>query len=87
MRRVEIKSKGKTEVTWGKEGKAEGRIGKQEKWNGRSQNLMERHSSSRNPMEFHGRKRVGTSEGSRKASTRRSQDLIRRSRNVLEQSR
>ena len=87
MRRVEIKSEEKTKVTWGKKGEAEGRIGKQEKWNGRSQNLMERHSSSRNPMESHGRKRVGTSEDSRKASTRRSQDLIRRSRNVLEQNR
>ena len=27
MRRVEIKSEGRTEVTWGKEGKAEGMIG------------------------------------------------------------
>ena len=72
MRRVEIKSEGKTEITWGKEGKAEGMIRKQKKRYGRSWNLMERHSSSRNPMEFHGRKRVGTSEGSRKASTRRS---------------
>ena len=87
MRRVEIKSEGKTEVTWGKEGKTEGMLGKQKKRYGRSWNFIEGHSSSRNPMEFHGRKRVGTSEGSRKASTRRSQDLIRRSRNVLEQSR
>ena len=35
MRRVEIKSEGKTEVTWGKEGRAEGRIGKQKKRYGR----------------------------------------------------
>ena len=36
MRRVEIKSEGKTEVTWGKEGKAEGMIGKWKKRYGRS---------------------------------------------------
>ena len=54
MRRVEIKSEGKTEITWGKEGKAEGMIRKQKKRYGRSWNLMERHSSSRNPMEGKG---------------------------------
>ena len=31
MRRVEIKSEGKSEVTWEKEGKTEGMLGKQKK--------------------------------------------------------
>ena len=41
MRRVEIKSEGKTEVTWGKEGKTEEMLGKQKKRYGRSWNVME----------------------------------------------
>ena len=46
MRRVEIKSEGKTKVTWGKEGKTEGMLGKQKKRYGRAWNLMEGCSSS-----------------------------------------